>query len=282
MPGLTAEGRSKAAEVAARHGVSASTAETLLMALAISGGGQAQFSIQELGGMGQWSRGGMVMVGDMFNNSLKARVDALCSELSSLVGSGDLVERGAAGGNWWPAELGTPSSAGSQNDMRYAFFPAARRLAISDGGRVTVYDTGDHQIGGFGQQQGNDRSLSFTSQYGYVRLTDLPQVNDGAGAAPQAFASMPPAASAAREQDTIQAPEPSAAAQGQPETRATQDPVQTARPDGMPAAPARTASSGASDDDIFGKLERLADLRAKGILSDEEFSSKKAELLGRL
>jgi hypothetical protein len=30
-------------------------------------------------------RGGMVMVGDMFNHALKAKVDGLCSELSSLL-----------------------------------------------------------------------------------------------------------------------------------------------------------------------------------------------------
>ncbi len=35
--------------------------------------------------MGQWSQGGMIMIGDMFNNALKYRVDALCSELSSLL-----------------------------------------------------------------------------------------------------------------------------------------------------------------------------------------------------
>ena len=32
-------------------------------------------------------RGGMTMVGDMFNYSLKATVNGLCSELSSLLGS---------------------------------------------------------------------------------------------------------------------------------------------------------------------------------------------------
>ena len=63
-------------------------AEALLAALVAGGGSQAQFTIPELGGMGQWSRGGMVMVGDMFNNALKARVDALCSELAGLVGAG--------------------------------------------------------------------------------------------------------------------------------------------------------------------------------------------------
>ena len=60
--------------------------------------------------------------------------------------------------------------------MRYAFFPATRRLAIELGGRLTVYDTGDHQIGGVSQQQGSGASLTFTSQHGLVRVADLPVV----------------------------------------------------------------------------------------------------------
>jgi hypothetical protein len=35
-----------------------------------------------LGGMGQWTAGGMTMIGDMFNAGLKARVVALCDELA--------------------------------------------------------------------------------------------------------------------------------------------------------------------------------------------------------
>ncbi len=261
MPELTAEGRSRAAEVAARHGVSASTAETLLLALAATGGGQAQFSIPELGGMGQWSRGGMVMVGDMFNNALKARVDALCADLAALVDQPGLVKAGTLmGAGWWPADLGTPSSAGAQNEMRYAFFPETRRLAVSDAGRVTIYDTGDHRFGGFGQQQGSDRSLTFSSQHGTVRLSDLAVA---AGAAAQA------------------APTPTAPAEhvtpARPTASAPEAPAAPA-PAAAPAAP----SGGGSSDDIFGKLERLADLRAKGILSDAEFASKKTELLARL
>jgi hypothetical protein len=42
------------------------------------------------------------------------------------------------------------------------------------------------------------------------------------------------------------------------------------------------ASTVAQKEDIFLKIERLADLKAKGILSEEEFISKKAELLSRL
>ena len=86
MPELTPEGARRVAEIADRHGVSADAARTLLTALVAGGGSQAQFTHPELGGMGQWSQGGMIMVGDMFDNALKARVDALCTELAALLG----------------------------------------------------------------------------------------------------------------------------------------------------------------------------------------------------
>ena len=38
----------------------------------------------------------------------------------------------------------------------------------------------------------------------------------------------------------------------------------------------------AAEFDIFAAIEKLADLHGKGVLSDEEFTSKKAELLARL
>jgi hypothetical protein len=258
MPELTGEGRRKVEEIAGRHGVSVATAETLLSALAASGGGQAQFSIPELGGMGQWSRGGMVMVGDMFNNGLKARVDALCGELAGLVGSGSFApqpQRGDAslfvaapgGDNWWPEGLGAPGSVGAQNDLRYAFFPASRRLVIDQGGRVTVYDTAEHQLSGFSQQQSSDRSLSFTSQHGLVRLADLTVVEGDSA----------PVAEAAPAEDAASERAPAA------------------------TAPAMRETAGA-EGDIFGKIERLADLHARGILTAAEFEAKKSELLGRL
>jgi tetratricopeptide (TPR) repeat protein len=50
-----------------------------------------------------------------------------------------------------------------------------------------------------------------------------------------------------------------------------------------PSPPARPGSATAQPaGDIFAALERLAGLHGKGILSDEEFASKKAELLSRL
>lgn len=156
---LTEEGLARIAAIAGRHGLSSAAVEHMLYAVAAGQGTQAQFNSPELGGMGQWSLGGMTMVGDMFNNGLKSRVDALCTELSSLVRSHALFatpsssQSQSQGGDFgtpavslhvqpesaaWPAELGAPASVGSQNNLRYAWFPQARRLAIDNGGKVTL------------------------------------------------------------------------------------------------------------------------------------------------
>jgi hypothetical protein len=270
MAELTDEGRRRVGEIAQKHGVSAGAAETLLAGLVAGGGNQAQFSHPELGGMGQWSRGGMVMVGDMFNNALKAKVDALCTELAGLLGHGrpfimqsQSQSQGGGGGvspfvsggsgDWWPGDLGFPAAVGSQNDLRYAWFPGTRRLAVQYGGRVRVFDTGDHSIGGVSQQQGGEQSITFTSQHGTVRLDELRPVERGETpeASAPAAASTAPAASGAS---------------ADPETQAGPAPPSVSRAEG----------------DIFVALERLADLRDKGVLTDEEFAAKKAEMLARL
>jgi hypothetical protein len=276
MHNLTPEGLRIVADIAKRHGVSLEAALTLIGALAQGNGRQAQFDHPDLGGMGQWSQGGMIMVGDMFNQDLRRRIDALCNELAGLLNSqfslgadggrfqsqsqgGGGVSLFVAGsgsaGQWWPAELGSPASTGAQNDLRYAFFPGPRRLAIQQGGRVRVYDTGEHGLSGFSQQQGGDQSLTFTSQFGLVRVADLPPVG------PQS----------AQPQDP-----PSSAFVAPSQAPATVPPAATfAAPIGTPAAPL-------AGDDILKTIERLAELRRKDILTEEEFTAKKAELLSRL
>jgi len=52
-----------------------------------------------------------------------------------------------------------------------------------------------------------------------------------------------------------------------------------------PAAPAEGAAAapvGVKPDDVMATLEKLADLKAKGIVTQEEFDAKKAELLKKL
>lgn len=143
MRQLSEEGRRTLGGIAERHGVSFDAVEHLLMAIIAGQATQAQFNHPDLGGMGQWSQGGMIMVGDMFNNALKAKVAGICSELAALVRGMDLLGpqtsrqsqyQGQGGGvslfvpgaltagNWWPEELGHPASTGAQNDLRYAFF----------------------------------------------------------------------------------------------------------------------------------------------------------------
>ena len=77
---------------------------------------------------------------------------------------------------WWPNGLGHPAAVGGQNDLRYAIFPETRRLVIDDRGTISTYDTRDHQIFGVAQVQSSDRTLSFTSQSGLVKVTDLTKV----------------------------------------------------------------------------------------------------------
>jgi len=264
----------------------------------INGNGRAaQFNHPEFGGSGQWMQGGMIMVSDMFNNYLKSRIDGLCLELCALVanqpdlvrsgsfqsqsqggrqqinvGGGQQQEQGGGyggsqqqqnstgplgpvslfvppapgtSGDWWPGDLRWPTSTGAQNAVRYAYFAPARRLAIEVNGRVTVYDTLDHQISGFSQQQSHGGSLSFSSQHGLIDVASLPVISiDGV---PQ------------------QAPVPAAS---------TPSPAQE--------GPSFSAKSIAREEDVLATIEKLADLRGKGILNDEEFATKKAELLSRL
>lgn len=85
MKTLTKEGQSKIEDIAARYELSKDSVLSLLKAVIHGNATMAQFNIPELGGSGQWMKGGMTMVGDMFNRPLKITVDQLCSELANLV-----------------------------------------------------------------------------------------------------------------------------------------------------------------------------------------------------
>jgi hypothetical protein len=163
------------AEIAQRHGFSPDAARAVAEALRRGNFTTAQFNHPELGGMGQWVAGGMLMIGDMFNNDLKARVGALCRDLAAAPGPVPAAaeQQPSQPSNWWSGDLGHPSATGAQNDMRYACFPDRRRLAVMQNGRVRVFDTGEHRIGGFSQQQSTNQHLTFSSQLGTVRLEDL-------------------------------------------------------------------------------------------------------------
>jgi hypothetical protein len=289
------------ADIARRHALSREAVLAMLFALHVGGGTMAQFSIPELGGSGQWMQGGMTMVGgNMFDNALKARVDALCSELAQLLTTASVFPPSMfTSANWWPANLGVPSAAGGQNAIRYAIFPSTRRLAIQINGVTKVFDTGDHHIGGVQQQQqgGGYGSVSFTSQFGTFDVTSLAELGT------QRVAETPAAAPAPQYQSQYQSDRPAPQQQSQYQsgpgpqfapmfsgTEGRHSQKQAAEPASGPApqfAPQTRApepASGASGDPaaIVAAIESLAGLHERGVLSDEEFATKKAELLGRL
>ena len=76
---------------------------------------------------------------------------------------------------WWPPGLGEPSSAGSRNGMRYAFFRQSRRLLIDRDGTITTYDTGPHDITGI-YQPTDVSQIRFTGNRGNVDLGSLRKV----------------------------------------------------------------------------------------------------------
>jgi hypothetical protein len=180
-------GNQQLAALASKYGVSLDAVQTLLAAVQRGNGSMAQFSHPELGGSGQWMQGGMVMVGDMFNQSLKYTVGNLCQELSGflrepsywLPPSSSPASGGQSASNWWPNQYGAPTSVGSQNEFGYALFSARKRLAIKRGGEVKVYDTLGYTIHGFSQQQGSGApSLRLSTYQGDITLDALQEVSE--------------------------------------------------------------------------------------------------------
>lgn len=316
MRQLSPSGQQAIDEIAQRQGFSTHAVLSMLESLINGNGSMAQFAHPEFSGSGQWMRGGMIMVSDIFDNYLKGRIDGLCNDLSNLLanqpdllrsgsfqsqsqsghhhpgqqqshfGGGQQQQQGGAGpmgavslfvppapgrsGDWWPGDLRAPNSTGAQNGVRYAYFAQPHRLAIDVGGTVTVYDTLDHQIGGFSQQQSVGGTLSFSSQYGLIDVASLPVISPTGQPAP---------------------PSAPAATHSTPSTPLPTTPLAPPQPSGLSPAPAERAASQQAthpapavgrDQDVFALIERLAELRDKGILSEEEFSAKKVELLSRI
>ncbi len=271
-------------ELAKQYQVSEQAVETLWQSLVSGNGSMAQFNHPELGGSGQWMAGGMTMVGDMFNQRLKYVVDGICSALaaqardaashkfdfvatdeshhtgsyqsqsqSSGPSSTQATTQSSNSGRWWPNNWGAPNSSGSQNEMSYAYFSGPQRLMIREHGEVTVYDTLDHQITGVSQQQSGNRTLTFSSQHGPVKLEDLPKVS----------------VSHAHESKTNNSGTPAAA-------------PENLTPEHQASDKSTSASSASFAGDPLVALEKLGKLRDAGVITPSEFDSKKQELLKRI
>jgi len=265
MKALTKEGQQAISEIAQKYSLEQSTVETLANALVRGNGTMAQFNIPELGGAGQWMRGGMTMVGDMFNHGLKVKVEQVAAELSDLISTkiifvADDQERPVSGEvkpeKSWPTVFGSPTSSGSQNNFKYAYFGPARRLVIEEDGKRYIYDTKHHQISGVSQQQGSGRSYQFTSNDGTVNLNDLPLISEPG----------------LHQQETPELPYDVVSGNSVNDT----DDVRHAYSSGV-EVPTRTPQ-----DIVIETIEKLNILFEKGQITEEEFKTKKQELLARL
>jgi hypothetical protein len=179
---------------------------------------------------------GIAAAGSFQSQSQGSRTDFGGGSLSLL------ADPRIGGTSWSPDDLGAPSSVGPQNDVRYAYFPTACRLVVDLDEKVAVYDTQDHQISGFSQQQPGSGSFSFSTQLDPVDVSRLPVVSGAKG--------------------TETSPKP------------------TCKPVAEQVVVTSRAASG--HEDILAAIERLAGLHARGILTEAEFTAKKAELLERL
>ena len=260
MQKLTTEGQNIVNDLSNRYNLSQDAIICMIGAVNNGGGSMAQFNCPELGGGGQWMRGGMTMVGDMFNYGLKNTVDNLCNDISNALASTiifPIAPKGTRESNqWWPGELGNPFSSGAQNNTRYAIFP--NRLAVDKNGEVTVYDTLDNNISGISQQQGGNNSLTFSSQYGTILVSSLPVISGN--------------------NTVINAPKNNFV---EPIKNNFTEPVVQENIQANINNPVNSVTNESSKD-IIALIEQLGSLHSSGILTDNEFNTKKAELLSRL
>ncbi|MEI8665758.1 SHOCT domain-containing protein [Pseudoalteromonas sp. B28] len=117
---------------------------------------------------------------------------------------------------------------------------------------MSVYDTLDHNIGGVSQQQGNNTSLTFNSQWGTINVNTLPLISG----------------------QTPTPPEP----QKDFTQQVTQPNFASSTPNQV-EAPANNTVGQYSVDETLQIIEKLAQLRDSNALSDDEFNIKKSELL---
>ena len=181
--------------VAQRYLIAEPVVRKLFDQLKVSCATACSFDIPELGGMGHWSPG-HVTGAPGADHSLRMRIDGLCSELAALIqgsetSAPEALTRAAhtapasgrvdlpAGESWWPASFGMPAASGERHGMRFAFFPAAKRLLVQQGARIDAHDTRDAQVTGVAEMSGETTSLMFNTDKGTVKLEEWKCVEMG-------------------------------------------------------------------------------------------------------
>ncbi len=178
-------------KLAERHGFSPALAQQILAQLQQNGGRQAQFNDPSLGGYGQW-QAGMLMIGDMMNHALKAKVAAFLSDLAALASKSPVVpdavaqkagrvaermQQTASGSSQNSASVQQSGRGGSfsvtQNGTTYQYSSEHNALVVNE---TEIYDTTGLRILGISSQQQNGRGiLVLNTDQGPKQLSDLPR-----------------------------------------------------------------------------------------------------------
>ncbi|MBC7893460.1 MAG: hypothetical protein H7Y12_14685 [Sphingobacteriaceae bacterium] len=184
-------------KLAERHGFSPALAQQILAQLQQNGGRQAQFNDPSLGGYGQW-QGGMLMIGDMMNYALKAKVAAFLADLAALATKSPAVPDALAQKARQAAETLQQTAFGSaqqsasaqnsasvqqsgrgggfsvtQNGTTYQYSAEHNALVVNE---TEIYDTTGLRILGISSQQQNGQGiLVLNTDQGPKQLSDLPR-----------------------------------------------------------------------------------------------------------
>jgi len=271
LPQLTDHGLQKINDLARRYGVSTEAVMALLQALLNGNGMMAQFDHRELGGAGQWMAGGMTMVGDMFNHGLKAKVDGLCSELSQILATQPFVP--------FPAGAQSQRQGGGQPEGGHDF---------SETGSVSLFvaETPGRASGQWWPAElGVPNGSGAQNQVSYAYFSATHRLAIELNGHVTVYDTLDHQISGVSQQQgrggslTLTSQHGTVSVSTLPVVSI--DGLQTKAPGAAPASEPHRPDS-AQETDLFAKIERLADLHKKGILSSEEFTAKKAELLSRL
>jgi hypothetical protein len=214
----------------------------------------------------------MTMVGDMFNHALKAEVDGLCSELARLLASEPLFPVSSGGqmqsqtqGGGRPA--GGEGPRGSDRVSLFVPVPSAASAGWWPADLGSPAATGAQNGLRYAYFAGKRRLA--VDLNGCVTVYDtLDHQISGVSQQQGAGASL----TFTSQRGVVRLAELPVVPAGKDSTAPLREgPADT-----------RADTEVSTQDDIFAKIERLAELKQKGILSEEEFAAKKAELLRRL
>jgi len=294
MTNLTPEGERIIAAIADRYAIAIDSVKIMFDAVIRGGGSMAQFNLNEFGGGGQWMRGGMTMVGDMFNNSAKIAVDNLCNELSNLMYQPGIFAP-------QPQQRYANENYGNQQQQQSSSgYPGQQQQ--SGGYGQSQYQGGG---GGFGQSSsggwwpselGNPSSTGGqnNSRYAYFPGTNRLAIDygngrvdvyDTTGYSIYGFGQQQGGGDAmtfSSQNGTLRVD--SLPRVGGP---AAQNAPDVASHGGDHASPAAVSTSSAPSvtelqNAGLALLEKLGELKDKGFISEEEFLAKKAEILKRI